>query len=224
LTEVSFEVRSGEFVAVLGEPRSGKSTLLRIAAGIEAPDSGRVVFDDRNLASMSDRDLSDYRLRSVAWVAARPALPGYRALDFVALPLLAASHDRREADTQAYDALQLAGAEECSDATLDELSESEAQRVAIAQAVVRWPKFVLADEPAAGLGVTQSRAILDLLRSLSQKHGLGVLVTASDASELLGANRVLGLLVGGRMVDPPAAAEDGATLLEFPRRPRAEDA
>jgi putative ABC transport system ATP-binding protein len=225
LHQVSFEVHPAEFVAIHGEPRSGKSTLLRVAAGIEAPDSGRVIFGGRDLVSMSDRELSDYRLRSVAWVSsARPAFPGYRALDFVALPRLAAPRHRRDAHARAHEALELTGADELGDATLDELSESEAQRVAIAQAVVRCPRIVLADEPAAGLGVTEARAILDLLRGLSQQHGMGVLLTASDASELLGANRVLGLLVGGRLVAPPAPANEGADLVHFPRRPRTGDA
>lgn len=224
LSDVSLEVSAGEFVAVHGEPRSGKSTLLRIAAGIEPPDSGRVTYAGRELASMSETELADYRLRGAAWVcASRPSLTGYRALDFVALPALPAGSDRRQAEATAYAALRFAGAEECADAPLDELSESERQRVAIAQAVVGKPRILLVDEPAAGLGLSESRAILGLLRELAQGSGLAVLITASDASELLGATRVLGLLSGGRIVDPAPYSGRAGAVVEFPRR-RAHDA
>jgi putative ABC transport system ATP-binding protein len=224
LSDVTLDVRAGEFVAIHGEPRSGKSTLLRIAAGIEPPDSGRVSYDGRVLAAMSDRELARYRLGAAAWVCAhRPWLPGYHALDFVALPVLAGGAQRSIADGKAIEALRFAGAEECSDAPLDELSESERQRVAIAQAVVRHPRVLLVDEPAAGLALTEARAILDLLRDLAHRHELAVLITASDVSELLGATRVLGMLAGGRIVDPGADVE-GGHLVAFPRRPRARDA
>jgi ABC-type lipoprotein export system ATPase subunit len=225
LADVSLEVSAGEFIAIHGEPRSGKSTLLRVAAGIETPDAGRVIYGGRDLGSMSDAELADYRLRGVAWVSAsRPSLPGYRALDVVALPLLAGKGERGAAESRAHDALRTAGAEDCFDAGLEELSESERQRVSIAQAIVRRPEMIVADEPVAGLGVTESRAILDLLRELAHRHGMGVVVTASEASELLGASRILGLLSGGRLVDPEPEGRPGGDVVEFPRAPRARDA
>jgi putative ABC transport system ATP-binding protein len=224
LSDVSLEVCAGDFVAIHGEPRSGKSTLLRIAAGIERPSAGKVIYGGCDVTSMSDRELADYRRVTAAWVcAARPSLPGYRALDLVALPLLPAGGERRRAEREAQAALRMAGAEYCADAVLDELSESERQRVAVAQAIVRRPRLLLVDEPAAGLGVMESRAILDLLRELARSHDLAVLITASEASELLGAGRVLGLLSGGRLVHPEPEEGAGGDLLEFPGS-RARDA
>jgi putative ABC transport system ATP-binding protein len=217
LTDVSLTVSSGELVAVHGEPRSGKSTLLRIAAGIESPDRGLVRYDGRELARMGGRDLAEYRRDAVAWVAASgPSLPGYRARDYVALPALAAGASVRGARSAADEALQLAGAGGCADAGLDELSDTEARCVAIAQALVRRPRMLLADEPVYGLGAVESRRILALFRTLVVERHFGVLVTATEASEVLGATHVVGLSGGGRMLDP--TPDNVAAVLEFPAR------
>jgi ABC-type lipoprotein export system ATPase subunit len=209
LSEVTLEVRLGEFVAVLGEQRSGKSTLLRVAAGVERPDSGSISYCERDLASMSERELADYRLHAVAWVCgSRPPLAGYRVLDYLALPALAAGGDRHAARRSAHDALETAGADDCSDAGLEELSEGERQRVEIAAALVRHPRIILADEPVAGLGAIEAREILGLLRDLAERGDRAVLMTASDAAELLGASRVVGLLSRGRLLEPRLEEED----------------
>jgi ABC-type lipoprotein export system ATPase subunit len=225
VSDISFDVCAGEFIAIYGGPRSGKSTLLRIAAGIEAPDTGSVRYDGRDLGSMSERELADYRLGTVGWVSdRRPSLPGFRAIDYVAVPALGAGADPLDAASRARDALREVGAEYCANTALLELSESEHPRVQIARALVRHPSVVLADEPVAGLGVSESRAILRLLYKLAHDENMAVVVSASDMTELLGVDRLVWLASGGGAVEHHPESVQRGQLVEFPGGRRRSDA
>jgi ABC-type lipoprotein export system ATPase subunit len=225
VSDVSFEVCAPEFMAIYAGPRSGKSTLLRIAAGIEAPDSGSVRYNGRDIASMSERELAEYRLRTAGWVSdGRPSLAGFRAVDYVAAPALATGADGRMAAGSAHQALREVDADYCSDAWLHELSESERVRIQLARALIRRPRILLADEPAASLGVMEKRAMLRLLRELAHEQDMAVVVTASDLSELLGVTRIVRLISDGGVVDHEPAAPPLGQLVDFPGRRRSSDA
>lgn len=147
LNDVSLELWPGEIVAILGPRRSGKTTLLRVAAGIEAPAAGSVRLDGEALGALRG-SARTRRLRAVGyapkeWRVAR----GKPVLDHVALPLLADGRPLLTALAQAHEALERVGAPHCAGAHVEELAPADGPRVALAQALVREPRVLLVDEP-----------------------------------------------------------------------------
>lgn len=203
LREVSVEVDRGELVAVLGTRRSGRSTLLRLAAGLERPDEGVVRFDGFDLSSA--RGALGRRLCFCH--PAFSAMEGRRAIDHVASPLLAQGASLGEARHTAELTLSRVSAERCATMRPDELDGAERMRVAIARALVSRPDLIVVDDPTAPAGVMQGDALLRLLRSLTADGGPGVLMSTDDAMCVAGATRVL-LLDEGRLrpeADTPPA-------------------
>jgi putative ABC transport system ATP-binding protein len=194
---VSVAVERGDLVAVWGERRSGKSTLLRLAAGIERPDSGVVRFDGRDIASMSADERAGLLLREIGLVSTPLDLGGMRSarsaavLDLVALPLIFDGHSYIEAAAAARHALATCGASDCAHAAPGELKAEERTRVALARALVREPRLLLVDEPS----VTQSPGARDeirgLLRQLVAEREIAMVVASEEVAMLAGSPRVL---------------------------------
>lgn len=183
LADVSLEVACGELVSVWGGDRSGKTTLLRIAAGLERPDRGRVRFEGD----------SDERRR--CWVQASPLAARHAILDYVALPLLAAGVPARAAHARARHELARVGALACADLRGAELDAGELLRVALAQALVRRPRLLIVDEPTRNLDVLEREPTIGLLRALADT-GVAVLMTTGEAVGVAGADRALTLADG----------------------------
>jgi len=184
LSAVSLRVAAGEYVAVVGESGVGKSTLLNIIAGLEAPDSGEVSFMDSNIVSMDDDARTVFRREQFGFVfQAFHVLPHLTVEQNVGLPLLLRgfpSHEIQERSKKALAAVALATRE---NSMPRELSGGELQRVAIARALVGSPKLVLADEPTGNLDQENARQVLALLRDQVKAHGAaGILVTHSAAA------------------------------------------
>ncbi len=178
---VSLEVASGQYVALVGESGIGKSTLLNAIAGLEPVDSGEVWFDEKNVASMSDDELTRLRRDAFGFVfQAFHVLPHLTVEQNVSLPLLLRGMSDLE-DTKAILAsVGLAGREASPPR---ELSGGELQRVAIARALVGRPRLVLADEPTGNLDPENAAKILSLLREQSKRQGAAVLLaTHSQAA------------------------------------------
>jgi ABC-type lipoprotein export system ATPase subunit len=214
LDSVSFELWPGEIVALLGQRRSGKTTLLRIAAGIESPTAGTVRVGGATLSALRGSARAR-RLRAVgyvpkAWRVAR----GKPVLDHVALPLLADGRPLLTALAKAHEALERVGAPHCAGASAEELTPGDEARAALAQALVREPRLLLVDEPGAMAAPDERDELLGLLRGLAaERPRLALLVTARDVAGVAGAGRVLtldeGVLRGA--VEPPRA-----DVLPFP--------
>ncbi len=204
LREVSLEVDRGELVVVLGTRRSGRSTLLRVAAGLERPDEGVVRFDGRDLAY--SRGALGRRLCFCH--AAFSAMEGNKALDHVASPLLAQGSSLGEARHVAEATLGAVGAERCANMRPDELDGAERMRVAIARALACRPDLIVVDDPIAHAGAAQGDGLLRMLHSLSAGGGPGVLMSTDDAMCVSGAKRVVLLDRGSvRPVRPEPVAE-----------------
>ncbi len=203
LRDVTVSVESGEFVVVLGTRRSGRSTLLRVAAGLERPDEGRVSFDGVDLAASTrpvGRQLC-YCLTSFF------SMEGDRVLDHVAAPLLARRASRGAARERALRALQRAVADHLAPLTPDELDGAERVRVSIARALAPEPRLLVIVDPAAHAGTLQRDPLLRLLGSLPGDDGPSVLMSTDDGMCVSGADRLL-LLDGGELrseVDSPRA-------------------
>lgn len=213
LDDVSFAIDPGELVAIFGQRACGKTTLLRIAAGIGSPDSGTVRFEGDDIAARCSR-LAGIHER-IGWVArGGPFAAGMEMLDHVALPLLS-SVDAREAERRATRTLKRVGVGELAHARWHELSDAERTLVAIAHAVVRDPRLLLVDDPTSGLGVEQREAVLALLRSIAEERGMAVLTTVPEVSDVLRSHRVMSLS-DGELIQPADRA--AGELIVFPRR------
>jgi predicted ABC-type transport system involved in lysophospholipase L1 biosynthesis ATPase subunit len=218
LDDVWLQVDAGEAVGVWGMRRSGKSTLLRVAAGIEPVDGGSVRFDGRDLAALGARERAQLWRREIALVSAAssgagPVRPSraQSVLDHVALPLMAQGWTLDEATTRAFALLERAGAADCVEATTVELSPGEATRVAVARAMIRSPRLLLVDEPAVTPSPSERDEIRALLLSLTREAGAALLVASEEVGALRGCDRVVAIS-DGRL----AAARAGA-VVPFPR-------
>lgn len=215
LDGASFDIYEGDFVGLWGMRRSGKSTLMRILAGIELPDSGSVRFDDVELTTLAPdpraRLLRDHvGLASFGW-------PTHRNRSVCEHVALAASADYRltgrKARILARRALHRLAVVDCVEQPLAVLSLNEQIRVELARALVRRPRLLLVDDPPALQSPAENTELHELLSSLSKESGYTVLVAACDTGPIQGARRMMALGHGRlRMMDDPG------TVLPFPDR------
>ncbi len=192
LMDVALHVRAGEFVMVWGRRRSGLTTLLRIAAGIEPPDRGTVRFEGRDLAEHAERTLGN----GIGYV--QKSLRAGEEQDVLAqvcAPLLARGIDVVHARTRGRAALARAGAERCTALRVNELGAGEGVRVALARALALSPALVIVDEPVGAVELSERDEILERLRGLAGE-GVAVLVSTGEPGELAGAHRALTLSDG----------------------------
>jgi putative ABC transport system ATP-binding protein len=162
--EVSFAVRRGERVALLGQSGSGKSTLLNLIAGLDRPTAGRICVSGRVLSELSPAAIADYRQECVGMIfQAYNLVPWRTALQNVELPMVFARRGKDERATAAREALVSVGLAERVGHLPSELSGGEQQRVAIARALMNGPELLLADEPTGNLDSTTTEEIVELL-------------------------------------------------------------
>jgi len=194
LNGVSFELHAGEWVAILGESGSGKSTLLNLVAGLEAPDSGRIVVDGHDLAALNDDARTTLRRERIGFVfQAFHVLPYLSVARNVALPLALNGWASEPAHARVTEMLAAVGLGDRAESHPRELSGGELQRVAIARALAHRPSLVLADEPTGNLDQETAAQVIALLRDTVKSHGAaGLLVTHSHAAAAT-ADRVLTL-------------------------------
>ena len=187
LSEVSLHVEAGEFVVVWGLKGSGRSTLLRVAAGIEAPDSGTVRFEGRDVVEHGE----DFLGGGVGFCERKfRYAEGQRVLEQVTVGLLARGVAPREARARAQRSLARVDAEQTAAQRLATLDEGESVRVAIARTLALEPALLVIDEPTSGVDVLQRDPLLALLRSIANE-GTAVLMSAGDAQGLSGVDRAL---------------------------------
>jgi len=198
LDRVNLEVDAGDFVGVWGPRRSGKTTLLRVAAGIESPGAGAVCFDGHVLTSMPAGERTRLlRTHGIAHVCGdwRPQL-NQPTLDSVAMSLLSDRMSLREARPIAHRALEKVGVGDCADVWTGRLSQGERIRVGLARALVRQPRLLLVDEPAVSPSPVECGELFALLRSLAGRSDLAVLIASQDLEALEGARRIMSISDG----------------------------
>jgi ABC-type lipoprotein export system ATPase subunit len=201
LNGVSIRVARGEMLAIMGPSGSGKSTLLNCLSGLDAIDAGDVLIEGVSLASMSDRERTDYRARRMGFVFQfYNLMPVLTAVENVELPLLVARVPMARAREQAIAALDLVGVAERADHQPDELSGGERQRVTIARALVNDPAIVWADEPTGDLDSENAAEIVALMRRLNGERGLTFVIVTHDISVGRATDRLV-RVVDGRIVE-----------------------
>jgi putative ABC transport system ATP-binding protein len=192
LREVSLEIDAGELVAVWGLRRSGRSSLLAVAAGVDPPDAGEVLFDGVDLRSRGATALGN----GTGYCRQGAGVPSGRiVIDNVRAGLLARGVPVPAANARAYRALERVGAARCGELTLGDLDAAESVRVAIACALVLGPRLLVVDEPTKGVDLLDRDEIVLLLRSLADE-GIAILVSDGDGSGLSDADRSLSLAGG----------------------------
>jgi len=203
LDDVSLAVAPGELIAIWGVPRSGRTTLLRVAAGLEQPDVGAVRFHDRALATGHDDGLP----HGIGYVPVGLVnIGGESILDHVAMPLLARGTAPEIARTRAALVLERVGAAPCARLQLRELEPTERVRVAIAQALVTRPQLLLVDDPTRHVDLLEREAVLLLVRSIADGD-IAVLMTTGEAMGVSGVDRALtidGGVLGAEASSAPA--------------------
>lgn len=215
LTDVSLEVRKGELVTIWGQRRAGKTTLLKLTAGLETPTGGAVRFDGREMSRLSRGEQTSLLRTRIGW--AKPTGPESRELpmlDYVALPLLR-RHNHREAHRQAALALDRVGMAGCAGEPWGYLADSERTLVAIAHAIVREPSLLLVDDHTNHLDDLDREELMGLLRSLADETAMAVLVMVPDMTEMVHAHQKL-TLSSGRLMAPSAPIEAWGNVLDFP--------
>lgn len=216
LRDASFELHAGEMISVLGMRGQGKTTLLRIAAGMESADAGTVRFEGRDLAGLSDSELSRLLGSRIAWAGKSGPRMRMRMLDYVAMPLLVGrSKDKRAVYARAHAALERVGAQGCAAAEWESISDWERALVEIAQAIVGDPQLLLVDDVTDALGIRETDELTALLRELSRDAQLGVLMSVSDAQATLWSDRIM-TLSAGQLIQGPQAPS--GNVIEFPDR------
>jgi len=211
LRDVSIALDAGELVAVYGLRRSGRTTLLRVAAGILPPDEGAVRFEGRDLA---ERAAPQPLGTAIGYCSPLfdPAHGG-AVVDHVAVALLARGVGRTRASALAENALERVGASTCAHLDPRDLTAGELVRAGIARALVTAPRLLLLDEPTNGVDAVERDAILVLLRQLAAA-GAGVLLTVGEP--LAGVDRVL-VLDGGRLRSDAVPEQAGVAAVRSRR-------
>jgi ABC-type lipoprotein export system ATPase subunit len=227
LRQTTLEIAAGEVVAVVAMRSQGKTTLLRIAAGMVVPDEGRVLVDGCALDGLCDQAHARL-LREQIGLAGRlgPSLD-VQMLDYVAMRLAIGRRSRRrEVRSRAMEVLELVGAAHCAERHWEELSDWERALVELAQAIAGTPRLLLIDDVLDGLGMRETDELARLVRTLAEDREIAVLMAVSDPEAALCSHRVLSL-ADGRLSPmwplPPLSAQAPAQRLEnvidFPRSP-----
>jgi putative ABC transport system ATP-binding protein len=181
LRGLSMTIEAGEFVSIMGPSGSGKSTLLHLIGVLDTPTAGRILFQGRDLQSLSDRERSLVRRNQIGFVFQFfNLLQTLTAVENVALPLALAGQSHTRARLLAEAALERVGLAKRAHHLPDEMSGGEMQRVAIARALVTEPQALVCDEPTGNLDSATSTEILELLRSLPNRGGQAVVMVTHD--------------------------------------------
>ncbi|MBR3667090.1 MAG: ABC transporter ATP-binding protein [Ruminococcus sp.] len=192
LDNVSFSIKKGEFVAIIGPSGSGKSTLLHILGGVDKPTSGKVFMDSNDVYSQNDEQLAIFRRRQVGLIYQfYNLIPVLNVTENITLPVLMDGQKvNEERLKELLDILKLKGREEHLP---NQLSGGQQQRVSIGRALMNAPAVVLADEPTGNLDSKNSKEIVDLLKVSNQKYGQTLVIITHDENIALQADRIIAI-------------------------------
>ncbi len=193
LKGVSFEIESGEFVAIMGPSGSGKSTLMHIIGALDTPTSGKYFLDGSDVSTLSEDELTDIRKNKIGFVfQSFNLLPRATVLKNVTLPLMYKEVEKSKRIEMAKDSLIAVGFDESHFGHLsNQLSGGQIQRVAIARALVNDPALILADEPTGNLDTKTGEIVLDTFKKLNKEKGKTIILITHEPDVARHADRVI---------------------------------
>ena len=180
VSDISFQIESGEFIGVMGESGSGKSTLLSIMGAMNAPTSGRFAVDDIDIYSLGQEKQADFRREFLGFIfQSFHLVPYLTVFENVMLPLTIVKKGKSQKRTMVEDALSQVRLLDKADRLPNQISGGEKERVAIARAIVNEPPVLLADEPTGNLDTKTTAEIMELLQNLNTEGMTIIMVTHS---------------------------------------------
>lgn len=197
LRGVSFEIKQGEFLAIMGPSGSGKSTCMNMIGCLDRPTSGTIQINGKYTSKMSEKELAVLRNRTIGFVFQQYHLiPGMTVLENVMLPLKYQKVNKAERKQVAEKTLESVGLSERINHRPHELSGGQKQRVAIARAMVTSPKILLADEPTGALDSKTGKQVIELFRQINQKNGTTIIIVTHDTGIGNSMNRCIKIFDG----------------------------
>jgi len=195
LKGVNVNIKQGEFVAILGPSGSGKSTFLNMIGGMDLPDKGQIIIDTMDITKLNDNNLSDFRLHKIGFIFQFfNLIPMLTAKENISLP----SEVKNKKKDIEYINMLIAklGLKDRENHYPAQLSGGEQQRVAIARALVNKPRIILADEPTGNLDSKNSKAVIKLLKEISEEMKLTIILITHDKEIASYADRILNMMDG----------------------------
>ena len=177
LTDVSFSVEQGEYVAIMGESGSGKTTLLNIMAALDKPTEGTVLLDGKPLSSIKDKDIAQFRRDNLGFVFQEfNLLDTFNVKDNILLPLVLKGENYKHMDSKLQPIAKELGISALLEKYPYEISGGQKQRAAVARALITEPRLILADEPTGTLDEDTAGEIIELFQKLAHEEGICVIV------------------------------------------------
>ena len=198
LDHVSFQVKKGEFIAIVGASGSGKSTLMNLIGGIDRPTSGSVVIDGKKIFDMNESEMAIFRRRNIGIVYQfYNLIPNLTVDENIMLPCLL---DHRKPDAGKLDRIvEMTGLSHRRKHLPGQLSGGQQQRVSVGRALINDPAFILADEPTGNLDSRSGREVIELLMAANRKAGQTLILITHDENIALQADRIL-TISDGRII------------------------
>ena len=192
LKGVSLQINKGEIVSIVGPSGAGKTTLLQIIGTLDKANSGKVLIDNVDFATLNDTQLAAFRNRKIGFIFQfHQLLPEFTALENVMIPALIARTDSKKASVRAKELLDYLGLSQRLEHKPSELSGGEKQRVAVARALINQPSVLLADEPSGSLDTKNKEELHKLLFEVRDKFGLTIVIVTHDKELALLSDRVI---------------------------------
>ncbi|MES2059601.1 MAG: ABC transporter ATP-binding protein [Patescibacteria group bacterium] len=203
---ISFSVRKGEFVAIMGPSGSGKSTLLHVLGLLDSPTSGSYHLNGKDTSGFSDIEVAQIRNKEIGFVfQVFNLLARTSVLENIKLPLLYSDVPEHEWDKLARDAAEAVGLSHRLEHSPSELSGGERQRVAIARALVNDPDIIFADEPTGNLDSKSGKTVMSIIQKLNEDRGKTIVLITHEISTAQHAERIVKILDGNIESDQKVA-------------------
>jgi len=194
VNHVTLNIGEGEFTAIVGPSGSGKTTLLNLIGGLDAPTSGSLHVDGKDISLLKDKEMTSFRLHHIGFVfQAYNLIPVLTAKENVAFVMELQGRKKADIEQRATELLEAVGLGDRMDSRPAKLSGGQQQRVAVARALASKPKFVLADEPTANLDSKSAENLLDIMEKLNEHEGITFVFSTHDQRIVAKARRIITL-------------------------------